>query len=139
VTIAKELGYTREWVNKMVRTLRKAGWLTPSGRKGPGGVIDYSLTLPDGQEMAAGNGGSSHNLYITTKSPLRGSVDSTTRGLKAPLTETAVRAVSKEESRKAARKAAYAEVVKSYGDMASPDYDWDRWEFAPNVSIEPPF
>ncbi|MFE9962876.1 helix-turn-helix domain-containing protein [Streptomyces sp. NPDC005525] len=131
-TVAKLAGLKNdETANRHVRTLVKAGWLT-STAVAANYVKVYSLTLPAGVGMTR----ESEDLYITTKRPLRGSID---RSLKAPLNEAAVRAASKEETRKAARKAAIEEVVKSYGDLASPDYDWDRWVSKPNASLEPPF
>lgn len=129
-TIAADLGYCRRHVMTQMRSLREGGWLTPSGAKGPKGVIDYVLTLP-GQGVPVGSPvkpKSSHNL------------SNTLRSLKAPIGETARKAVSKEETRKAAGKAAHEEIVKSYGDLASPDYDWNRWvESSPNESTESPF
>ncbi|MBT2444871.1 helix-turn-helix domain-containing protein [Streptomyces sp. ISL-36] len=48
-TIAKELGYggkaPEQTVNKIVGRLRKAGWLTKTG-KVPDGPVIYRLTLP---------------------------------------------------------------------------------------------
>lgn len=54
-TIAKELGYggkaPEQTVNKIVGRLRKAGWLTKTG-KVPDGPVIYRLTLPKQRGMA---------------------------------------------------------------------------------------
>ncbi|MEV8602602.1 helix-turn-helix domain-containing protein [Streptomyces griseoviridis] len=54
-TIAKELGYggkaSEQTVNKIVGRLRKAGWLTKTG-KVPDGPVIYRLALPKQEGMA---------------------------------------------------------------------------------------
>ena len=85
VTVATRLGYSREYVMRIVRNLKAAGWLTPSGSKGQKGVIDYILTLPPGEQQDGSshppvNPRSSHNLiHNPTMDPHRGPMRKATK------------------------------------------------------------